>query len=653
MPWPLAIPEPADARTRVAMLRQFYDLSRLSLVAASLLVLLHLGFTHGRVPPWAAAIWAAVFAAQIALRAAWRHRVLALDDARLEAESARWTWRAVAGSASTGALWSVALVMAFDPERATSLMYVVMLTCVTVVASINVMAPLPRAFLALALPVVGTVVVLTLGVDSTASLYFAAASAGAGAMAISISFRHARLVHESHALRYEREGLLAQAQQARRAQVRFLAAASHDLRQPVHALGLLAAQLDTRLAGRPEAAAARQLLAMATSLDGLVESLLDVSRLDGSAVPVRPAPMPLQPLFDRLAPEFAVIAESKSLQWRVRPTALWVTSDEALLERLLRNLLANAMGYTPRGGVLLAARRRGEHVAISVWDTGLGIAPEDQARVFEEFVQLRNPGRDRSRGQGLGLAIVARLARLMQHRVHVASRPGRGSRFTVEAPVATPAAWWAAQQAAGGARPAWPAAVAPGGVAPSGLRGLRVALVEDDAAVREATASLLGTWGCEVWADAAAAPLAARLRAAGVRPERIVCDWRLERGDGLEAIVTLREAAAEVRGIDSGDGDGDGDGDGGKGEGKGKGEGEGKGEGKGKGKGDAAPIPALLLSGDALPEPAFGATIPALTAARKPLPAVVLRAWLSAPAPAAPIAGAPAPRPRLPSGCAP
>jgi CheY-like chemotaxis protein/anti-sigma regulatory factor (Ser/Thr protein kinase) len=298
-----------------------------------------------------------------------------------------------------------------------------------------------------------------------------------------------------------------------------------------------------------------------------------VSRLDSGAVVPNLRALPLGPLFDRLAPEFAVLADARGLQWRLRPTALWVQSDEQQLERMLRNLLSNALTHTQQGGVLLAARRRGGQVRIAVWDTGPGIATEHHARIFQEFVQLANPGRDRRRGHGLGLAIVARLARLLHHPVDLRSRLGRGSCFAITLPAADPSA-------TEGPPPA-PVLALP-------LQGRRVALVEDDEAVRQATVDLLRAWGCEVWADAAVQPLLAQLRSGGVRPERIISDWRLEEGDGMAAIDALRAWAG-------------------------------------------TPVPALLMSGETLPAHLLDGADKQLTAARKPLPAAALRAWLSAP----------------------
>lgn len=570
---PLALPEPSDHRTRRAMLRLFYEQSAVSLVAALLLVLMLVAYAAGRVATPVLAAWALAFVALVALRARWRHRVLRLAPERLAEDERRWERRAVATSGLTGVLWALAIGFVFDPADASTQMFSAMLACITCVASINVMAPLPRAFLALMAPVGLTLAACFAALGSWAGAYDAALALAGSALATALLLRHTRLLHESHAMRFEREALLAETQAARDAQTRFLAAASHDLRQPVHALGLLAAQAEAELHGRRAARTAAQMQGMAQALDGLVEALLDVSRLDGGVVVPCPRSFPLQALFDRLAPEFAVLADARGLQWRVRPTPLWVRSDETQLERMLRNLLANALTHTARGGVLLGARPCGDRVRLCVWDTGPGIAPEHRQRIFDEFVQLQNPGRDRRKGHGLGLAIVARLARLLDHPVQLRSEPGRGSCFSIAVPGARPEA----------AAPAAPAAAL---VLP--LQGLSVALVEDDEAVLEATASLLATWGCEVHAAVSAPALLARLQALEHRPARVISDWRLEIGDGLDAIAQLRAWCGR-------------------------------------------PVPALLVSGEPLPLAGDALAALRITPARKPLAAAALRAWLSAP----------------------
>jgi len=566
-------PQAADDRTRLAMLRLFYEQSGVSLVAAALLIVVHLAYGTGRIAtPWLVA-WAMAFTVLLVWRLAWRQRLLRSDDAALAAAAGRWRWRAELAAALTGLLWAVAIAMVFDPAEPATQMYAAMLACVTGVASINVMAPQPRAFIALMLPVTLTLAGRFAALGSWAGTYDALVSLAGSALATALLWRHARLLRESHAMRFEREALLAETQAARDAQTRFLAAASHDLRQPVHALGLLAAQSEAELVGRRAAQTAAQMQSMARALDSLVEALLDVSRLDSGAVVPRLRSLALQALFDRLAPEFAVLAEDRGLQWRLRPTPLWVHSDEVQLERMLRNLLSNALNHTAQGGVLLAARRFGAQVRIGVWDTGPGIAPEHQARIFEEFVQLQNPGRDRRKGHGLGLAIVARLSRLLQHPVELRSEPGRGSCFSVLLPVAEPTLAVPPVRSLNATLP---------------LVGLSVALVEDDEAVREATVSLLGTWGCDVHAAPSLAPLLERLRALELKPARVISDWRLETGDGMAVIDGLRAWCGR-------------------------------------------PVPALLISGEALPVAPETLAALRITAARKPLPAAALRAWLSAP----------------------
>lgn len=578
MRWPRRLTDTADARTRLAMLRLFYEQSGISLIAAALLLLLQCGYASTRAAPAVVAGWAAGFGVLLLLRLRWRTQALRLADEALAATATRWQARAMAGGALTGLMWAAAMAMVFSAAEPSSQMYTAMLASITCVSSINVMAPQPRAFALLLAPVVLTLTALFATLGTLAGGYAALLVLAAAGLALALLLRHARLLRQSHALRFEREALLAETQAARDAQTRFLAAASHDLRQPVHALGLLAAQIETQLQGHATAAgaaaSAAQLQGMAQALDNLVETLLDISRLDGGAVVPSPRALPLARLFDRLAAEFAVLADERGLQWRLRPTTLWVHSDEAQLERMLRNLLSNAMNHTAHGGVLLAAQRRGTGVRLAVWDTGPGIAHEHQARIWDEFVQLANPGRDRRRGHGLGLAIVARLSRLLQHPVGLRSRVGRGSCFWLTLPLAAPQ---------------HDAAQAP----PTGLQlplhGRRVALVEDDDAVAQATAALLREWGCEVWADAAAAPLLLRLQAAGVRPDCIVSDWRLAQGDGISAITTLREWAGPS-------------------------------------------LPALLISGETVPLPPRHLAALQITSARKPLPAAALRAWLSAPA---------------------
>ncbi len=316
------------------------------------------------------------------------------------------------------------------------------------------------------------------------------------------------------------------AETANHAKTRFLAAASHDLRQPLHALGLFAARLGDRTRDPDDAALAHRISTSVSSLDSLFSALLDVSKLEAGVVETRSCAMALNTLFDRLANDFAPEALEKNLKFAVVPTARAVYSDPVLLERILRNLLANALRYTSEGGVVVGARRRGSRIAVEVWDSGPGIAAENLEHVFEEFYQIGNPERAQARGLGLGLAIVRRLARLLGHEVQVTSRLGRGSVFRVLIS-AVPA---------GTAVP--PPSLPPIELDP--LNGRRVLVIEDDEPIREGMRQTLATWNCAPMLAAHADEAIAQY-GSEPPPDALLVDFRLPLGrDGLDAIRRLR-----------------------------------------------------------------------------------------------------------------
>ncbi|MFT4174424.1 MAG: ATP-binding protein [Rhodocyclaceae bacterium] len=315
-----------------------------------------------------------------------------------------------------------------------------------------------------------------------------------------------------------------EAELANLAKSRFLAAASHDLRQPMHALGLFIADL-----ARKEHPAADRLLidrisASSEAMENLLDSLLDISKLDAGVVTANPRPFALGPLFERIASEYTPAAHERGLRLRVRPTTAWVESDPLLFERIIVNLVSNALRYTERGTIMLAARRRGQHVRIEVRDSGLGIPMEQQDAIFQEFVQLDNPARDRSKGLGLGLAIVRRMVELLGHSVSLRSAPGRGSAFAVEVHAARPVELRDA-------------------AAPMhlDLTGLVVAAIDDDSLAQQSLAGLLRAWGCYVVATDNVEQLFADLDEAGVKPEIIISDFRLPGPlDGLQVVEAVR-----------------------------------------------------------------------------------------------------------------
>jgi signal transduction histidine kinase/CheY-like chemotaxis protein len=318
---------------------------------------------------------------------------------------------------------------------------------------------------------------------------------------------------------------------ANAAKTRFLAAASHDMRQPVVAIGLLIGLLREQLVAAPLRAMVDRIHEAAASMETLLKGLMDLSRLESGTVTPRLQPVALAPLFDAIDLHQQPAAVAKNLRLRFRRTPLAVMSDPVLLDQIVRNLVDNAVRYTARGGVLVGVRvRRPGRVLLQVWDTGRGIAPESQSLVFEEFVQLDNPGRDRNKGLGLGLAIVRRSVRLLGQHITLRSTPGRGSCFTLELPLAPHGV---------------PVTVAP--VASTlPLRGTLVWLIEDDAAVRDAMSARLRHWGARVLPLASSADLRQRLGDGTPLPTLIVSDQRLPDGTGVDCVSRVRARAGRA-----------------------------------------------------------------------------------------------------------
>lgn len=278
----------------------------------------------------------------------------------------------------------------------------------------------------------GTLVSLETGFNEMATALEASHRRSASALAHS----EAELARQLEIAKAKKE----EAERASEAKSRFLAAASHDLRQPLHALTLFATELVASMTKMRNLQLASQIVTAAGAMGELLNALLDVSRLDIAAVQPRRQTVALEPLLEMIADSHRQSASAKGLRLRHRPTALWVDTDPQLLRRMIGNLVANAVRYTNAGGVLIGARRKGERVRIEVWDTGIGIDETHLPYLFHEFYQVGNPERDSAKGLGLGLSIVARLGEILDHPMEVLSKPGRGSVFSVSVPVAAPQA---------------------------------------------------------------------------------------------------------------------------------------------------------------------------------------------------------------------
>lgn len=309
---------------------------------------------------------------------------------------------------------------------------------------------------------------------------------------------------------------------------RFLVIASHDLRQPVHAIGLFAATLEKRLESSAELPLIRN---MRRALDGLDRSfnvMLDISRLDSGAIEPQVQQFQLQDLFRRLHMHFAGQAEQKGLGLRFSPGGKSISSDPQLIERILGNLVQNAIKYTEFGGIAVVARSTESHINVEIWDTGVGICEADLRKVFDEFFQVQRGERVRTQGLGMGLAIVKRLVRLLGHELIVVSKPGRGTMFRL--------------RIARGGLPDIQDFTAGADTLPMPLLQPRTVLViDDEEAIREGLCLLLQEWGYDAIAAGSIAQAERAVGQLGAPPDMILSDLHLGDGpDGIAGIEAIR-----------------------------------------------------------------------------------------------------------------
>lgn len=321
-----------------------------------------------------------------------------------------------------------------------------------------------------------------------------------------------------------------EAERANRAKSLFLASASHDLRQPMHAMRMYIAALRHQVTDKEGLTIVNDIEAVSNSTARLLNALLDVSRLEAGAVQPNFETFAVQEVFRRVGRSFRPEALRKGLQLHLIASTIQVRSDPDLLERIVTNFTSNAIRYTRSGKILIGCRLRGDRVAIEVWDTGIGIPEEHHDAVFDDFHQVRNQERDRSKGLGLGLAIVRRLAQCLNHEIEHESTFGKGSRFAILVERAAPQ-----PQAALDIR----AENRPQEIV-TGLQGLSVILIENDLEVLNATTHLLRFWGCQVTASLRYEDAISYLRE-GLRPDVVIADFRLPgKVNGVQAIAEIR-----------------------------------------------------------------------------------------------------------------
>jgi signal transduction histidine kinase len=318
----------------------------------------------------------------------------------------------------------------------------------------------------------------------------------------------------------------AQADEANISKTRFLAAASHDILQPLNAARLYVTSLLERQDGKDNGRLVENLDASLEAVEEILSALLDISRLDTGALKPDVASFRIDEILRQLEVEFAPLAKAKDLELVFVASSLTVRSDRRLLRRLLQNLISNAIKYTPKGRVLVGCRRRGKRVRIDVYDTGLGIPPSKKRTIFKEFQRL-DEGAKVARGLGLGLSIVERIARMLEHRVDLASTPGRGTHFSVELPLAA-------------ALPTDLRAREPQRPQVGQLADMAVVCIDNDAQILDGMETLLNGWGCAVFKGPDVKSAVAAVADAKVTPHGLLVDYHLDDGNGIDAIVQLR-----------------------------------------------------------------------------------------------------------------
>ena len=466
------------------------------MVATAVVVTLYARFAD----PLALGLWVLLMAALLLYRV-WVVRGFAAAEADPKTDFQAWQRRWSAGALAAGAMWGAAALLFYRHGEAIQKIGLIITIYSFCVGSVVVMAEFRRLFLSfIALCYAPTI--LSIALEQTLYSYqLAAVLLVTVGITTQLGRSYRRVVERLIALKLHTEQLAEQlraekeiaeaarrdAEVANRAKTQFFAAASHDLRQPLHAVGLFAEALRNKSRDEEVIQLVNSINSSVDALEGLFSELLDITKIDTGAVESRPQNFGLREIFARQRLHYEPTAFEKGLELKFRGEQHYAFADPVLVDRILRNLISNAIRYTDDGGVLVSCRPRGDKLLLQVWDSGIGIRESEQAKIFEEFYQVQPdqplPPHQR-KGLGLGLAIVRRLADLMDAPLSVRSRPGHGTVFSLRVPIGR------AQRAAEAAP----------SKAPLGLTLDRrlIVVVEDEPSVREGLEVLLKGWGATV-----------------------------------------------------------------------------------------------------------------------------------------------------------
>lgn len=439
------------------------------------------------------------------------------------------------GTTLLAAAWGIApWWLGLDsPLAATAVMVLVLI--VVAVAGAHVLAPERRSVCLWLVLVLGPLIAVALAHRSSDATLIAVFGVVVLASTLFFALKRHQLLNDAARTKLNNDALVRELRQqvflverANRDKSRFLAAASHDLRQPMHALGLFAASLEKGLVDSPLQPTVVNMMRAVDALEQSCSAMLDLSKLDAGVVEPNMQSFPIRDVFRRLHMHCAGQAEELGLGLRFKPGGRIVTSDPQLLERVLANLIHNSIRYTKEGGIVVLARNRADCISLEVWDTGIGIPEEELPKVFDEFYQVSNSGRDRTRGLGMGLAIVKRLVMLMGHELEVKSRPGRGTVFRI---LLAPTELADMDNMVLGAE-----------TVPVLIDVNKTALViDDEESIRIGMRELLQSWGYEVLLAATVAQACTEVRRHASVIDIVLSDLRLaNKEDGIDAIERVR-----------------------------------------------------------------------------------------------------------------
>ena len=528
-----------DVRVFAEQVRLLYRELPVSASGTTLAAVVIVAAMWGRVP----AIWLGIWLAVVLANLWWRVMVLR----RFRAKAGRfvqfddWALSWLTGATISGALFGVAGVLFFDAQ---SLFHqVIMMGILFAMASgtVPTLATYQPSLYLFLIPaivpfavrmaieggphtLIGTALIVVVAMMIMLGRYYSRALE----RSLAIRFANLDLIDALSAEKRAAEEARSEAEIANRSKTQFFAAASHDLRQPLHAMGLFASALVEKVRDPEVINVVNSINASVEALEALFNELLDISKIDAGVIQPNPSNFAVQALFDRIKTDLEPEAKEKALRLRFVPTRRAIRSDPILVERIIRNLVGNAIRYTRRGGIVVGCRARMGRSWIEVWDSGVGISSVEQEKVFEEFYQIGNAERDRRKGLGLGLSIVKRLAHLLDSELRLDSQTDRGSVFRVSF--------------LPGTAPALTTSVGPATIAPAGLDGALIAVIDDEASVLEGMRVLLSGWGARVIGAGSLNEAKAMLDTDSDAPHLIVADYLLREGaNGLDAIAALRD----------------------------------------------------------------------------------------------------------------